>query len=80
MSINKNYTPQKEDFEFISGRDINVDVNFASQGYWKGVAIHFLRNRFAMTGVILVGVIMLFAIFAPILSSYSYQEIVSVTN
>ena len=75
-----NYTPQDGDFEFITNRDINVDLNFASQGYWKGVAIHFLRDKFAMTGVILVSIIILFAIFAPIMSSYSYQEIVSVTD
>ena len=75
-----NYTPQDGDFEFITNRDINVDLNFASQGYWKGVAIHFLRDKFAMTGVILVSIIILFAIFAPIMSSYSYQEIISVTD
>ena len=80
MNINKTYTPNKEDFQFISERDINVDTNFASQGYWKGVAVHFLHNRFAMTGTILVGIIILFAIFAPIFSSYSYQEIVSITG
>ncbi len=78
--MNKIYTPQKEDFEFIGERNINIDLNFASQGYWKGVAIHFLRNKFAVTGVILVGIIILFAIFAPILSSYSYQEIISITD
>lgn len=74
------YTPQKDDFEFITGRDISVDTNFASQGYWKGVAVHFLRNKFAVTGLILVGVIMVFAVFAPLVSSYSYQEIISVTD
>ena len=70
----------KEDFQFVTERDISVDENFAAQGYWKGVAIHFLRNKFAMTGVVLVAVIILFAVFAPILSSYSYQEIVSLTD
>ncbi len=70
----------KSDFEFISDRDISVDKNFASQGYWKGVAVHFLRNRFAVTGVILVSLIILFAVFAPIVSTYDYDEIVSVTD
>lgn len=74
------YTPQKEDFEFISNRDISVDKNFASQGYWKGVAVHFFRNRFAVTGLILVSVIIFFAVFAPIVSSYSYEQIISVTD
>ena len=74
------YTPQKDDFEFISDRELTVDENFASQGYWRGVAVHFRRNRFAVTGVILVSLMILFAIFAPIESSYSYDEIVSVTD
>lgn len=76
----ENYTPQKNDFEFITGRDITVDENFSSQGYWKGVAVHFFKNRFAVTGLILVSVIIFFAVFAPVVSSYSYQEIVSVTD
>ena len=48
------YTPQKDDFEFISGRDLEIDENFSSQGYWTGVAVHFFRNKFAVTGLILV--------------------------
>ena len=74
------YTPQKDDFEFITDHDISVDENFSLQGYWKGVAVHFLKNKFAVTGVILVSVIILFAIFAPIVSTYAYDEIVSVTD
>ena len=70
----------KDDFEFISDRDITVDENFASQGYWKGVAIHFLKNKFAVTGVILVTVIILFALFAPVVSNYAYDEIISITD
>ena len=74
------YTPQKDDFEFITDRDISVDKNFSSQGYWKGVAVHFFRNKFAVTGLILVAVIILFAVFAPIVSTYGYDQIVSVTD
>ena len=70
----------KSDFEFITDRDISVDENFSSQGYWKGVAVHFFRNKFAVTGLILVTVIIFFAIFAPIVSTYSYDEIVAVTD
>ena len=39
------YIPVPGDFELLSRQDINVDRNFASQGYWKGVAIHFFRNK-----------------------------------
>ena len=74
------YTPQKDDFEFITDRDISVDENFAAQGYWKSVAVHFMRNRFAVTGVILVSLIIIFAVCAPLVSSYAYDEIVSVTD
>ncbi len=77
MSMEKIYTPQAGDFEFISGRDIK---NFASQGYWRGVAIHFFKNKFAVTGLILVSAIMILAIFAPLISSYGYQEIISITG
>ncbi len=78
--MQKNYAPQPGDFEFLEHRDLNVDKNFASQGYWKGVFIHFTRNRFAMTGVVLVALIMLFAIFAPLFSTYAYDQIVSITD
>ncbi len=78
--MEKIYTPQKEDFEFVEGRNLEVDTNFASQGYWRGVFIHFTKNKFAITGVFLVAVIMIFAIFAPVFSSYAYDEIISVTD
>ena len=74
------YTPQKDDFEFITDRDISVDENFAAQGYWKSVAVHFMHNRFAVTGVLLVSLIIIFAVCAPLVSSYAYDEIVSVTD
>lgn len=74
------YTPQKDDFEFISGRELDVDENFSSQGYWKGVAVHFLKNKFAVTGSILVIGIILFAVFAPLVSEYEYHQIVSITD
>ena len=78
--MEKAYTPTAEDFQFLRGRDLNVDLNFSSQGYWKGVFLHFTRNKFAMTGLLLVSAILLFAVFAPMLSECSYQEIVSVTG
>ena len=76
--MSESYTPKKGDFEFLTDRNIEVDLNFASQGYWKGVALHFYKNKFAMTGVILVTAIIFFAIFAPLFSSYAYDEIISV--
>lgn len=74
------YVPTKEDFELLTGRDITTDKNFASQSYWKGVFVHFTNNRRAMVGVAIVGIIILLAIFGPIVSPYGYRDVVSYTN
>ena len=74
------YVPVKGDFESLSGRDIATDQNFASQGYWKGVAVSFFKNKRAVAGLVIVALIMFFAIFGPMMNSYSYKDIVSVTN
>jgi oligopeptide transport system permease protein len=74
------YTRAESDFQFLEGRDIHTDRNFASQSYWRGVALSFLHNRRAMVGVIIVGVIILLAIFGPSMSGYSYRDIVSFTD
>lgn len=74
------YVPVKGDFEFLSDRDITTDKNFASLGYWKGVAISFFKNRRAMVGLVIVLLIMIFAIFGPVMNSYGYKDIVSVTT
>ena len=39
------YAPQPGDFEFLPERDIMTDRNFASLSYWKGVLLHFLKDR-----------------------------------
>ncbi len=80
MPNNGTYVPAADDFEFLSQRDINVDKNYASQGYWKGVAIHFIRNRRAMVGLVIVLLVTLFAIFGPIMTPYGYKEIISAVN
>ena len=74
------YVPVAGDFEFLTGRDITTDKNFASQSYWKGVAIHFYRNRRAMVGVVIVGVIILLALVGPMMNGYGYKDIVSVVD
>ena len=48
------YAPQPGDFEFLPERDIMTDRNFASLSYWKGVLLHFLKDRKAMTGLIII--------------------------
>ena len=72
------YTPKDDDFEFLKDRDLSVDENFAAQGYWKGVAVHFARNRLAVAGTVIICLVIAFAVLAPVVSPYSYDEIVSI--
>ena len=62
MQTPADYTPRKEDFALLEQHDIATDKNFASQGYWKGVAIHFFRNKRAVTGLVIVLLIVFFNI------------------
>ena len=80
MQTPADYTPRKEDFALLEQHDIATDKNFASQGYWKGVAIHFFRNKRAVTGLVIVLLIVFFAVYGPMLSRYGYKDIVSITT
>ena len=74
------YIPAPGDFAFLPRQDINVDRNFASQGYWKGVFTHFFRNKRAVAGLVIVLLITLLAVFGPMFSSYGYKEIISAVD
>lgn len=74
------YVPVAEDFAQLEQADIAPDTNYASQGYWKGVATHFVRNKRAMIGLILVLLMIFLAFVAPLFSGYAYDEIVTALN
>ncbi len=74
------YTPPAGDFEFLDQRDIRTDANFASLSYWRGVFIHFFRNRRAVIGLIIITVIVLLAIFGPMMNAFGYRDIVQFRN
>ncbi|MBQ9301240.1 MAG: ABC transporter permease [Clostridia bacterium] len=74
------YVPVKEDFVLLSQRDIRTDANFASQSYWKGVFTHFFRNRRAVVGLVIITVIILLAIFGPMMNAFGYRDIVQYRN
>lgn len=74
------YTPVPGDFELLHRRDISTDANFASQSYWKGVFTHFFKNKRAVVGLIIITVIILLALFGPIMNSYDYKDIVQFRN
>lgn len=74
------YVPVAGDFAQLEQADIATDTNYASQGYWKGVATHFVRNKRAMIGLILVLLMIFLAFVAPLFSGYAYDEIVTALN
>lgn len=74
------YVPFAGDFAQLEQADIATDTNYASQGYWKGVATHFVRNKRAMIGLILVLLMIFLAFVAPLFSGYAYDEIVTALN
>ena len=78
--MEKNYVPVKEDFQFLNHQDLDVDKNYASQSYWKGVVTHFVKNRRAMAGLVIISVIILLAIFGPMMNSFGYRDIVQFRN
>lgn len=74
------YVPVAGDFAQLEQSDIATNTNYASQGYWKGVATHFVRNKRAMIGLILVLLMIFLAFVAPLFSGYAYDEIVTALN
>lgn len=74
------YVPVAGDFAQLEQADIATDTNYASQGYWKGVATHFVRNKRAIIGLILVLLMIFLAFVAPLFSGYAHDEIVTALN
>ncbi len=78
--MEKSFVPSKEDFRFLNRQDLDTDKNFASQSYWKGVAIHYFKNKRAVTGLVIVTVLILLAVFGPMMNSFGYRDIVQYRN
>ena len=64
------------DFEFVGDkRDITIDEVIPTTSAWKDAVICFCRVKGAVVAVILILIITLFAILAPMFSSWDYAEI-----
>lgn len=61
-----------DDFEFVGDKqDINIDSAIPSQPFFKQVWKSFKSNKGALVGAILILVIIVFALVAPMFSSYA---------
>ena len=74
------YVPRQEDFVFLRDRDVTLDTNYASLGYWKGVFLHFWHDKRAMTGLFIVLAIVVLAIFGPRMNDYGYKDIIKTVS
>lgn len=67
--------PQDEELDFspVANRDAIVDAIRPSMRYWPEVGKRLLQNKMAIFSIVLLLVIVLMAIFAPMLSPYAYD-------
>ena len=63
-----------DDFQLKGAENTKLDMNFASQSFWKDAYLRFRKNKGAMFSLIAILLIVLLAIFGPLISPYSYQE------
>lgn len=54
-----------------------AEKEYANASFAKDILYRFKKNKGALISLIILGLIFLFAIFAPIYSSYSYKEVQS---
>lgn len=65
-----------DDFEFVGDKiDITKDVVAPARPAWKDAIGRFCKNKGAVLGVTCIIIITLFAIFAPMLSSWEFDAI-----
>ena len=82
MAQNEKQIPKvaPEMFEVV-GRSENTDSLSKKQvSYWKEVFYRFSHNKLAVIGLVLLVIIAFMAIFAPVLSSFKYDQNVGLYN
>lgn len=83
MNLDKQQIPKvaPEMFEVVGNQSQQSDVLAKKQvSFWKEVFYRFSHNKLAIVGSIILIFIALMAIFAPIFSSYNYEESVGLYN
>jgi len=82
MAQNEQQIPKvSADMFDVVGRSENTDALSKKQvSYWKEVFYRFSHNKLAVVGLILLIIIAGFATFAPMFSSYTYEQNVGFYN
>lgn len=63
------------DFVFVGNKEKFRDKTYVSTSYLSDVWHNFCKNRGAVAGMVIIGIIILLAIIGPMISGYSYKEI-----
>lgn len=63
-----------DDFQLKGADATRLDMNFASQRFWKDAYLRFRKNKGAVFSLITILLLILLAIFGPMVSPYTYQE------
>lgn len=71
MDINQN------DFVFVNKTQEDSFQNQKAQSYLKTVVKKFFHDKFAVAGVVIIGLIVFLAIFGPLFSKNGYSDIVT---
>ncbi|MDM1546210.1 oligopeptide ABC transporter permease OppC [Ignatzschineria indica] len=65
---------QKREAVAEFSENLNEYLNVAGRSLWQDARRRFMRNRAAMTSLLVLACIALFVIFAPLVSEYSYDH------
>lgn len=75
MEITRKDTFPKEAFRIVGEKETETDVlSVKTVSFWGQVWRSFIRNKLALMGLCILAVIIICAIFVPILSPYHYAE------
>jgi oligopeptide transport system permease protein len=67
---------EPNDFELVGDKqDITKDVVTPDRSNWKDMLSRFTANKGAVLGITLIAIIVLLAIFVPIISNFKYDDI-----
>ena len=62
------------DFQLKGADTTRIDMNFASQSFWKDALGRFRANKGAVFSLVVILLIVLLAVAGPMISHYTYQE------
>lgn len=74
--MNHNQDFLQNDFELVfQDEALQTDMVYEGQSFWKDVLVRFRKNKGAVVGLIFILLLLLMAIFAPMLSRYAYDSV-----